>query len=428
MMHRTAQLGSQRIAARIAARSLSTKRVIQDPNAPVPRQGIACANRVVVKVGTAVVAKPDGRLALARMGGLVEEVAQLKRNGKEVMLVSSGAIGVGRWRTGMKVSDVLPDPDNQIDRQVCAAAGQEVLMSTYDMMFQRMGMKCAQVLITQNDFLNQERYFALTSTITRLANLGIIPIINENDVVTGSHFGDSPQVFKDNDTLAALIASGTDCDGLALLTDVEGVFDKPPNQPGAQRIPVYTSKHEVEIGDGSAMGRGGMGGKIAAACLAAAGGVNTVVASGYDVRNIRGVFQGEDLGTLFEAKERPTKSQRWLSFFVETAGNVTISDKARHRLMSHPEKASLTMDDVVNVDGHFTAMEPIRLLDHTGQEFARGVSSMGAVDITESLEGASLGDGLDQSLGEKMHNLHLMKPGELFVVNRLNGSKPIVAL
>jgi len=367
---------------------------------------------VVIKVGTAVVAKGDGRLALARMGGLVEEITQLKRSGKEVMLVSSGAIGVGRWRTGMKKADVKDTPENSIDRQVCAATGQEVLMSTYDMMFQRMGMKCAQVLITQYDFINQNRFFALTDTISRIARLGIIPIINENDVVTGSHFGDSPQVFKDNDTLAALLASGTDCDGLALLTDVEGVYNKPPGQPGAQRIPVFSDKHAVEIGAASGMGRGGMASKIAAASLAANGGVNTVVASGNNWENIRRVFQGEDIGTLFEAKDRPTKSQRWLSFFMETAGEVTISQAAQDRLMGSPD-AKLTLNDVLGVDGHFEALEPVRLLDHTGQEFGMGVTHLGAEDIHTTLNSEQ------DNLGAELHKLDLMKAGEMYVEDKV---------
>jgi glutamate 5-kinase len=363
---------------------------------------------VVVKVGTAVVAKGDGRLALARMGGLVEEITQLKRSGKEVMLVSSGAIGVGRWRTGMKKDDIKDTPENSIDRQVCAATGQEVLMSTYDMMFQRLGIKCAQVLITQNDFVNQNRFFALTDTISRIAKLGIIPIINENDVVTGSHFGDTPQVFSDNDTLAALLASGTDCDGLALLTDVEGVYDKPPDQPGATRISVWDAQKAVQIGAASGMGRGGMASKIAAASLAANGGVNTVVASGYDVANVRRVFQGEDIGTLFEAQERPTKSQRWLSFFMEASGEVTISRDAQDRLMGSPD-AKLRLSDVINVEGHFEALEPVRLLDHTGQEFGMGVTHLGAEDLSKGLNSE------ETVLAEELHKLDLMKAGEMYV-------------
>uniref|UniRef100_A0A7S0WFX7 Aspartate/glutamate/uridylate kinase domain-containing protein n=1 Tax=Hemiselmis tepida TaxID=464990 RepID=A0A7S0WFX7_9CRYP len=406
-MLRPQSLQSSRAMARILSRQLSTKNGM-DLNTPVPRQSIANANKVVIKVGTAVVAKGDGRLALARMGGLVEEITSLKRSGKEVMLVSSGAIGVGRWRTGMAKDDVRDTPENSIDRQVCAATGQEVLMSTYDMMFQRMGMKCAQVLITQNDFVNQNRFFALTDTISRIAKLGIIPIINENDVVTGSHFGDSPRVFSDNDTLAALLASGTDSDGLALFTDVEGVFDKPPDQPGAKRIGVWDDKHAVEIGAASGMGRGGMASKIAAASLAANGGVNTVVASGYDVRNVQRVFHGEDVGTLFEAKERPTKSQRWLSFFMDAAGEVTISQAAHDRLLGCPD-AKLTLDDVINVDGHFSALEPVRLLDHTGQEFGMGVTHLGADEIGTTLEAS------EEAIGEELHKMDLMKRGEMYV-------------
>jgi len=342
----------------------------------------------LIKVGTAVVSQSDGRLALSRMGGLVEEIADLQKSGKHVMLVSSGAVGVGRWRTGMTKAQVANKPENAIDRQVCAAAGQEILMSTYNTFFQHMGLKCAQVLITQGDFSSRDRYFALMDTITRLTDRGLVPIINENDVVTGSSFSSGPLVFKDNDMLASLVASGTGADALALMTDVEGVFNMPPDQPGAKRISVYEPNDEVKIGEASAtaVGRGGMGSKIAAASLAADHGVNTVIASGHNIQNISTVFSGSDIGTIFPPSARPSRSQCWLSYFEETNGQVTVRDSIMEKILADPEKAVLTLDDVLEVNGEFHSHEPIALLDEHGVQFARVVANEGSHEMHEHLD------------------------------------------
>jgi glutamate 5-kinase len=183
-------------------------------------------------------------MALSRMGALVESLRELKMEGREVMLVSSGAVGLGRVQLGL-TKEQVSNPENFIDKQACAAAGQEMLMSMYHMMFNRMGVRASQVLITQADLLERHRYMFLTDTLDKLTQLGTIPIINENDVVTGGSKG--PQVFEDNDNLSAILASGAAADGLALLTDVEAVFTKPPNEPGAQRIKVCTFSKVVSI-------------------------------------------------------------------------------------------------------------------------------------------------------------------------------------
>jgi glutamate 5-kinase len=369
------------------------------------RDQLQNANRVMVKVGTAVVSQSDGRLALSRMGGLVEEIADLQKSGKHVMLVSSGAVGVGRWRTGMTKAQVANKPENAIDRQVCAAAGQEILMSTYNTFFQHMGLKCAQVLITQGDFSSRDRYFALMDTITRLTDRGLVPIINENDVVTGSSFSSGPLVFKDNDMLASLVASGTSADALALMTDVEGVFNMPPDQPGAKRIAVYEADDEIKIGEASAtaVGRGGMGSKIAAASLAASNGVNTIVASGHNIHNLAEVFSGSDIGTIFPPAERPTRNQRWLSYFEEANGQVTVRDSMMEKILADPAGVKLTIDDVLDVSGNFQSREPIALVDQQGNVFAHAVAGNCS---------NSLGDFMDtDATGEKVME------GSVFVVS-----------
>jgi len=216
-------------------RAMSGGAAEQDPRRAVLKE----AKRVLIKVGTAVVSRPNGTLALSRMGKLCEEIAELSERGVEVMLVSSGAVGLGARHVGLS-REIVGDQKNIVERQASAAAGQESLMSTYDMMFNRLGLKSSQVLITQSDLIMNQRYNNLTDTISRLASLGVIPIINENDVVTGSahQLGEAGKVFSDNDMLAALLSSGAQADGVCMLTDVEAVFTKPPDEPGAERIKV----------------------------------------------------------------------------------------------------------------------------------------------------------------------------------------------
>jgi glutamate 5-kinase len=288
------------------------------------------------------------------------------------MLVSSGAVGLGRQRLGL-AKNVVADPANVIDRQACAAAGQGILMSTYDTLFQRLNMTCAQVLITQSDFLSRERYSYLTDTLERLLSLGVTPILNENDVVTGCNELDTARVFSDNDKLSALVAAGSDADGLALLTDVEAVFTKPPDDPTAERIKIYDSASPVVIGAQSTMGRGGMASKIAAARISALGGVHTVVASGYDLNNITKIFNGNDVGTLFPASARPNKRQRWLTFATVTEGTILVSRACKARLTSSGSSQVLLASEVLSVVGKFSNRAVVSIEDEDGVEFARGM-------------------------------------------------------
>ena len=306
------------------------------------------------------------------------------------MLVSSGAVGLGRLRLGLS-KDVVANPNNVIDRQACAAAGQGILMSTYDTLFQRLNMNCAQVLITQSDFLSRERYSYLTDTLERLMSLGVTPIINENDVVTGCSELDTQRVFSDNDKLSALLAAGADADGLALLTDVEAVFTKPPGDPGAERIKVYDSRASVTIGAQSQMGRGGMASKISAARMSALGGVETVVASGYELNNITKIFSGKDVGTLFPASKRPNKRQRWLSFATSSGGTIRVLNACKMRLTGSGAAQALLTSDILSVTGAFDNRAVVSIEDEDGIEFARGMVQLSASELENmiSADGAA---------------------------------------
>ena len=264
------------------------------------RKVIAKAKRVVLKVGTAVVTRDDGRLALARIGGLVETIRALRGEGRDVVLVSSGSIGLGANALN------LARPVASEDCPAAAAAGQGLLMEKYRQLFGNLDLSCAQVLLTEDDFSDLHRRDNLASTLSRLLDLECVPIINENDAVTSAIKMEHKQgVFYDNDRLAALTAVALRADALIILSDVDALFTTPPSHDDARRIPVFEDRAAVRFGSSNVMGRGGMQAKVASACRAAAQGVPVVIASGLRPEALERVMSGCDEGTLFMA-EHPT--------------------------------------------------------------------------------------------------------------------------
>jgi len=340
------------------------------------RSPLVDARRLVVKVGTSVVTRPDGRLAVGRLGALAEGVAGLHAEGRQVLLVSSGAIGLGVEQLGFSRR-----PRSVVDQQACAAAGQGTLVTTYDHLFSRLGLTLAQVLLTENDFHRRERYVSLAQTLERLLSLGAVPLINENDVVATEHLS----VFGDNDRLAALVAINLACDALILLTDVDAVRTAPPGDPGSERIPVMTREVALTLGPASAGGTGGMQAKIRAARLAAQQGVTAVIASGFGPDTLPRVLGGEDVGTRFEASARRSARQRWLSLATVPVGTLHVNEGARRALVER--QASLLQPGITSVNGAFDAMAVVRIV-HDGVEFARGQCSRDADAIRAALGSA----------------------------------------
>jgi glutamate 5-kinase len=339
------------------------------------RRALTEARRVVVKVGTAVVARDDGRLALGRMGALVEQLVALQASGREVILVSSGAVGLGADQLGFERR-----PTSVVDRQACAAVGQSTLMGFYDTLFGRLGGRCAQVLLTEDDFRVRRRHVNLAATLQRLLALGVVPIINENDTVSTAELAlTGPTVFGDNDRLSALVASGLEARALALLTDVDGVYTAPPGEPGAVRLSVYEEASEVRLGERSSLGRGGMGAKIKAAQVGAAAGVHVVVASGRDPGVLGRIFGGEDVGTWFPASPGLSGRRRWLAFATVPQGRLLINEGARVAMVER--QASLLAPGVLSVEGEFGAGAIVSVCDEHGHEIARGRCDRSAAEL-----------------------------------------------
>ncbi|KAH9736164.1 Delta-1-pyrroline-5-carboxylate synthase A [Citrus sinensis] len=257
----------------------------------------------IALVGTAVVTRSDGRLALGRLGALLEQLKELNSQGFEIILVSSGAVGVGRQRLRYRklVNSSLADlqkPQNELDGKACAAVGQSSLMALYDTLFSQLDVTSSQLLVTDSDFRDEDFRKQLYDTVQSLLDLRVIPIFNENDAVSTrkAPYEDSSGIFWDNDSLAGLLALELKADLLVLLSDVEGLYSGPPSEPNSKLIHTYIrAKHQAEItfGDKSRVGRGGMTAKVNAAYCAACAGIPVVITS------IIKVLEGKRVGTLF---------------------------------------------------------------------------------------------------------------------------------
>lgn len=266
------------------------------------------ARRVVIKLGTAVLMRDGDGVAFSRFYSFVGSIAALKNAGREVLVVSSGAIGLGAERLGIDGA-----PQSLELKQACAAVGQGRLMTLYSDAFGKLGVTTAQVLLTDEDFSDPHRYLNLRHTLAKLLELGALPIVNENDTVSTAELepidstAQRPVNFGDNDKLSALVAGRTEADLLLILTDVDGLHTADPGGPGeAQLIPVVERiTPELEtIAGGPRQGRGGMRTKLEAAAIAMRGGCATIVASGKEPNVIDRIFAGEELGTLFLAEPR----------------------------------------------------------------------------------------------------------------------------
>jgi glutamate 5-kinase len=274
------------------------------------RQRVAAARRIVVKAGTNVIMRDDGAVALGRLYGLIESVASLKKQGRHVLIVSSGAVGLGAQRLRLEKK-----PGSLTLKQACAAIGQSRLMSVYEEGFEKMGLLTAQVLLTEDDFTDRTRFQNLSTTLEKLFELDAVPILNENDTVSTLEL-ESPEgkgargLFGDNDRLSALVMSKVRADVLVILSDVDGLFTgNPAHDRAATLIPLVreiTDEIARYADGGSGRGRGGMASKLDAARIATGSGGVAVIANGRMPGVLDRLFAGEGVGTVFA----PRGSQR----------------------------------------------------------------------------------------------------------------------
>lgn len=341
------------------------------------------ANRIVIKLGTAVLMRDDasGGVALSRFYSFVESITALKKANKEVLLVTSGAVGLGARKLGFeRKPTLLPQ------KQACAAVGQGLLMSMYADAFERFDLVTAQVLVTEEDFSNRARYLNLRSCISELLEYKVLPIFNENDTVSTAELealrtdADVKVNFGDNDKLSALVASKMDADLLLILTDVEGLYTADPRGDANAELISLVENITPEIdalADGRSeqkpgrVGRGGMKTKLAAARVATQSGCATIIAGGKINQVIDKIFLGHGIGTLFVAKPNLSGKQRWIAFATTVRASLRINEGACNALIQR--KASLLPAGVIEVKGIFDRGDVVSITDESGKEIARGI-------------------------------------------------------
>ncbi len=271
-------------------------------------------HRIVVKLGTNVIMRQDGKVALGLLCGLVEQIAELRAQGVEVLVVSSGAIGLGMERLGLRER---PTVVSQV--QACAAIGQSRLMSLYDAAFDQLGCPIAQVLLTEDDFRDAVRHSNLRAALDALLTMGVIPIVNENDTVSTielerpTEYKPRERIFGDNDKLSALLLKHIGADLLVLLSDVDGLYDRHPGEPGATLIPQVEVVDEklLALANGSnGRGRGGMVSKLESARIVLHAGKQVMIANGRTPHVLERIVSGDRVGTLFAVPQPRTAVTR----------------------------------------------------------------------------------------------------------------------
>ncbi len=352
--------------------------------AALPPSFLTTANRIVIKLGTQVAVDADGRLAQDRLTAIVNACVALHQQGKTVILVSSGAVGLGLNR--LQLSGQL----SLNEKQACAAVGQNLLMDAYQALFQPAGLITAQVLLTALDFADRKHYLNIRQTLETLLKLKVIPVINENDTTSTMELQDEGYTkgFGDNDKLSALVAAKLDADLLVILTNVDGIYtENPENNPDAVKIPLirnFAELQQIQSSGQSAMGRGGMSSKLQAAKIAAISGVHTYITSGLHPEPLRALFASaqEDVpGTLVLPQSSLLNGKkRWIGVASGYHGTLIVNDGARKALVQ--QHASLLAVGVVGVQGEFSAGQVVSLQDEQGGEIGRGLCAYSSDDAT----------------------------------------------
>jgi len=329
--------------------------------------------RIVVKVGTGVLTDARKQPDLGQMEQLVAQIAEQRKGGKEIVLVSSGAVGAGMGAFGY-----TRRPHELAELQACAAVGQSRLMALYEKMFSAFGLAVAQILLTHEDLEHHERHLNARNTLVTLLHHGVIPIINENDVVSFTELK-----FGDNDKLSALVASLLPADLLVLLTTVDGVLEN-FGKANARTIPLVeridSRLEDLAGGTDSATAVGGMASKIQAAKIAVRSGIPLVIASGKKKQMLARILAGQEEGTLFVPQATRLRGRkRWIAFFHHPKGTLFVDSGARKALREN--NRSLLPPGIARCEGEFSAGEVVRICDLDGTEFARGIAGFSAAQI-----------------------------------------------
>lgn len=359
------------------------------PSQAQVRRSVAQAQTMVVKVGSSSLTRPSGHLDAAKLEALVASVAANVLSGARIVLVSSGAIAAGFGPLGF-----AERPRDVATQQAAASVGQGLLMARYETAFARYGIRVGQILITAEDTIRAAQYRNARRTLERLLDLGVVPIVNENDALASNEIR-----FGDNDRLSALVANIVRADALVLLTDVDALYTAPPGRPDARRIgyvpDVIAALRDVTVGGStSGVGTGGMVTKLEAARIAAVSGVPVVLTS---AMNAGPAMMGDPVGTVFApVHDRGSSRRLWIGFAAEPRGTIVVDDGAARAVRGG--RASLLAAGALEVRGEFSAGDPVWVDAEDGTHLARGLSGYDSEEIPQMLGRNT--DQLKRFLGE----------------------------
>jgi glutamate 5-kinase len=331
--------------------------------------------RIVVKIGSSVLTREDNGLDPVFIDGLAGQVATMRQEGREIVIVTSGAIAAGRRDLGL-----LDRPRTIPQKQAAAAIGQTRLMRAYEDAFARHGLRTGQILVTRSDLADRTRFLNARATLETLLECGAVPVINENDTVVVEEIK-----FGDNDNLSSLVTNLVDAHLLVILTDIDGYYDADPRtDPAARLVPLVRAiTREIERaagGAGSSVGTGGMATKLAAAKKAGKTGVATLIANGKIPGILNRAMAGDEVGTLFLPSTESLPSRKhWIAYTLRPKGRVIVDEGARTVLSRHGR--SLLPSGVIRVEGDFDRGDCVRVCAPGGMEFARGLTDYSHKEI-----------------------------------------------
>ncbi|WP_455145483.1 glutamate 5-kinase [Brachyspira pilosicoli] len=360
--------------------------------------------RIVFKFGTNVLRNDEGYISLARIYSFIEAIARYKKMGKEVLVVTSGAVGLGAKKIN------ATDLSEVSLKQACAAIGQSQLMSIYEDGFSKFDIVTAQILLTEEDFSNRRRYLNLRSTLDTLLKYNVIPIINENDTVSSDELKllyDVTQIsFSDNDKLSALVASELDADLLIILSDINGLYDdNPKTNPNANFIhEIFEVTKEIEsLGlDASKGGRGGMKTKLQAAKIVTRSGCGLIIANGKTPNILNNIFNIKEKTIFYPVEENNelNTKKRWIAYATTIIGKLVVNAGAKKAIIE--KESSLLPIGVTKVVNNFKKGDIVSIIDEDGEEFARGIINYNSEDTNKIIGKHS--DSILEILGYKNYD------------------------
>ncbi|HEX3045904.1 MAG TPA: glutamate 5-kinase [Bacillota bacterium] len=370
------------------------------------------ATRIVVKVGTSTLTHSTGKLNLNRMEQLVRQLVDLRNQNREVILVTSGAVGAGMGRLGLTQKPTLI-----VEHQALAAIGQGLLMHVYEKLFAEYRQIVAQVLLTRSDVSDRKRYLNSRNTLLNLLKYKVIPVINENDTVATEELK-----FGQNDCLSALVAGLVEADLLILLSDIDGLYTANPKEdPGATLIPlvpeITSDIMAMAGGTGSYLGSGGMKTKLEAAQMATTAGVTMVIMNGNDPAQIQRIFAGAPIGTAFPSSQpMVNRRKQWIAYGPQVNGELVVDEGAERALLKNGK--SLLPSGIIELRGEFEEGDLIRILDTGDSELGRGLTNYGKEQLLK-IKGCKTSE-IQFRLGYK-HTDEVIHRDNLVITARMGG-------